>query len=293
MEKRNMILLTVIAIATLLVAVVGATFAYFTASTTTSGTAPTTTVTTNKLDGANLTFTETGEELDMLEYPGGLGIYGATATIAKQEPGTDNNDYKATFDLEITYTNQTNTALEWELWMLEKKIGELDFAKQGGFESITKCGLKTKEESGTTYYWYADADDAGTDYNTEQCDGKNIREAVSGAGGTLIAYGDLPTGKTEAKITKSTVKGDTNEIRYSEEEAATGDEDLKEVKKLVTSNQLGGRTLSTKTGKDSKVYYLVVKYPNKASAQNADAGKQISVKLSVAEGANSVLDQAA
>ena len=35
MEKKNTILLTVIAVATLLVAVVGATFAYFTASTTT------------------------------------------------------------------------------------------------------------------------------------------------------------------------------------------------------------------------------------------------------------------
>ena len=32
MEKKNMVLLTVIAIATLLVAVVGATFAYFTAT---------------------------------------------------------------------------------------------------------------------------------------------------------------------------------------------------------------------------------------------------------------------
>ena len=37
MEKKNTILLTVIAIATLLVAVVGATFAYFTASITTTG----------------------------------------------------------------------------------------------------------------------------------------------------------------------------------------------------------------------------------------------------------------
>lgn len=44
MEKKNTILLTVIAIATLLVAVVGATFAYFTA-----------TVTTDKKDGNNTT----------------------------------------------------------------------------------------------------------------------------------------------------------------------------------------------------------------------------------------------
>lgn len=48
MEKKNTILLTVIAIATLLVAVVGATFAYFTA-----------TVTTDKADGNNTTTVKT------------------------------------------------------------------------------------------------------------------------------------------------------------------------------------------------------------------------------------------
>jgi hypothetical protein len=53
MEKKNTILLTVIAIATLLVAVVGATFAYFTASiTTTNDDNATTTITTQTLVSA-------------------------------------------------------------------------------------------------------------------------------------------------------------------------------------------------------------------------------------------------
>ena len=39
MEKKNTVLLTVIAVATLLVAVVGATFAYFTASNSSTGNA--------------------------------------------------------------------------------------------------------------------------------------------------------------------------------------------------------------------------------------------------------------
>ena len=76
MEKKNMVLLTVIAVATLLVAVVGATFAYFTASTTASGTADAT-VTTSKQDGATITFTGTESKLELLDYPGGLAVYGA------------------------------------------------------------------------------------------------------------------------------------------------------------------------------------------------------------------------
>ena len=52
MEKKNTILLTVIAVATLLVAVVGATFAYFTATNSTSGEGGTTDVTTAAKDCA-------------------------------------------------------------------------------------------------------------------------------------------------------------------------------------------------------------------------------------------------
>ncbi len=54
MEKKNTILLTVIAIATLLVAVVGATFAYFTASVTTSGNETNDSVTTKSLASATV-----------------------------------------------------------------------------------------------------------------------------------------------------------------------------------------------------------------------------------------------
>ena len=55
MEKKNTILLTVIAVATLLVAVVGATFAYFTATTQTgTGAGTTATDTATTVGGTNL-----------------------------------------------------------------------------------------------------------------------------------------------------------------------------------------------------------------------------------------------
>ena len=280
MEKRNTILLTVIAIATLLVAVVGATFAYFTASTKTSGEGNQSSFKTQNLKGANLTFTNTGEELDMLKYPGGLGIYGATAEIKKVDPSGDANDYKASFDLEITYTNKTGTDLDWELWVIDKKIGELDQFSSGGFAKITTCELKTKVVGNTTYYWYADVADKGEDYQTEQCEAEAIKTAVKAADGKMIAHGKLlhDEGTQDKKITKAT--NGNEEINLDDVESAN------------STNNLGDRELSTKTGKDSKVYYLVVKYPNKDQNQaTADAGKDISVKLAVnEETASSVLD---
>ena len=87
------------------------TFAYFTATTTKEGTDPTTNVTTNKLDGATITFESAASKFNMLNYPGGLGVFGAKASIAKTEDG-DENDYQATFNLKIDYTNQTKTELD-------------------------------------------------------------------------------------------------------------------------------------------------------------------------------------
>ena len=68
MEKKNMVLLTVIAVATLLVAVVGATFAYFTATSTTDGNKTTTSATTAQLATLSWTAEETGRSPQV--YPG-------------------------------------------------------------------------------------------------------------------------------------------------------------------------------------------------------------------------------
>ena len=69
MEKKNMVLLTVIAVATLLVAVVGATFAYFTATSTTTGNETTTSAKTAQLATLSWTAEETGRSEVYLPYP--------------------------------------------------------------------------------------------------------------------------------------------------------------------------------------------------------------------------------
>ena len=68
MEKKNMVLLTVIAVATLLVAVVGATFAYFTATSTTTGNDTTTSAKTAQLATLSWTAEDTGRSPQV--YPG-------------------------------------------------------------------------------------------------------------------------------------------------------------------------------------------------------------------------------
>ena len=65
MEKKNVALLTVIAVATLLVAVVGATFAYFTATVNKKGTETSTQVTTTKL--ATVTY-KTGDTVTKTDW---------------------------------------------------------------------------------------------------------------------------------------------------------------------------------------------------------------------------------
>ena len=139
----------------------GATFAYFTASTQTSGSA-TSTVETTELKGATIKFTREASKFELLNYPGGIAVYGAQASIEKQDNG-DDNDYEATFNLKIDYTNETSTPLDWELWMVESQVDNLNAS------TTTTCTLRQKGEGATTQFWYSDAADSADD-NTQSCD---------------------------------------------------------------------------------------------------------------------------
>ena len=66
MEKKNTMLLTVIAVATLLVAVVGATFAYFSLTVDTKGYTKTTAEVTSE-SVALITLTNTNKDLNVIE----------------------------------------------------------------------------------------------------------------------------------------------------------------------------------------------------------------------------------
>ena len=96
MEKKNMVLLTVIAVATLLVAVVGATFAYFTAQSTTTGNSTTTSATTRELAALSWTAgTDKGESPS--EYPG----YMAYQSYELAATGKGSANYKLTLDATV------------------------------------------------------------------------------------------------------------------------------------------------------------------------------------------------
>ncbi len=144
MEKKNTVLLTVIAVATLLVAVVGATFAYFTATTVgdeNDGTAQTGTAT--KVGGVQLTMTATDGDADMA-YPGGYVVAGASVAAANSD---ENNNYTTTFDLNGTITNNTGTELKWYVYEVSRAIDD----------PITAGSCERREQTqadGTTRYWY-------------------------------------------------------------------------------------------------------------------------------------------
>lgn len=109
MEKKNMILLTVIAVSTLLVAVVGATFAYFTATTTSQGNNTTTTVTTQQIAGTDWTATSKSGKSPAV-YPGYMAYQeylldastGAAGSIAKYDLSIQGT-IDAAFNTDVTY----------------------------------------------------------------------------------------------------------------------------------------------------------------------------------------------
>ncbi len=118
MEKKNTILLTVIAIATLLVAVVGATFAYFTAQVTPvdDEAKRTTTVKTYVLPSAKMTM---GDEITSADlYPGGKI---ARSLVINGECTADScESVKATIEVTASKISAFKTGeqqdVEWKLY---------------------------------------------------------------------------------------------------------------------------------------------------------------------------------
>ncbi len=103
-----------IAVATLLVAVVGATFAYFTATTSSEGTdSNAANATTATVKDITLNLATASKSETYLNYPGGFGYAGVSATVNKNG---DTNDYTLSYNVGIKVTNQTKTELTWTLY---------------------------------------------------------------------------------------------------------------------------------------------------------------------------------
>ncbi len=266
-NKGQTIFLSVIGIATLLVAIIGATFAYFTTTVNSDNVSGGSTEgTTAKLSGTTLTFQKNTQQThEYLQYPGGLAVFGTKAEFKKDDNG-DTNDYVATFDLEIEYTNPTSTTLHYTLYMLENAPSEADL--DPACELITQTGQNVDGKE-ATFLWYGNEGDDGSEGpEGKECTfGANALAAFGSA--TTVASGDL-TGS--GKIDRDTeVGGEDNKIE-------SGDR--------VDQNPLKGRQLDTRVGGTStKYYYLVVDYPNENKDQSADAtGGTISVSLKITDG---------
>ena len=115
MERKNTVLLTVIAVATLLVAVIGATFAYFTATTGGSGTTPTTVTTSSQASstfvGTSLTLSVLASDMQKSAGKNDWTVYkeatGASATSFSMSVPSSSTAQKETCPIKVTFTPNT------------------------------------------------------------------------------------------------------------------------------------------------------------------------------------------
>ena len=121
MEKKNTILLTVIAVATLLVAVVGATFAYFTATSNVTGEAHSTgEIDTATVGSVGITQTDLGPSANQI-YPGTMNWVGTS--VAATKSGTE-ADFTLTYDLtgDVTLSEAFSYDVEWTLYAVTTNV---------------------------------------------------------------------------------------------------------------------------------------------------------------------------
>lgn len=120
MEKKNMVLLTVIAVATLLVAVVGATFAYFTATvTTTNDVQKGTSVTTETMTNVVMTYGTEIKDVDM--FPG----YKNMRTVLVTGTGKDGAaDTYVDIDVTANIPEAFSKDVTWKIYQIEGNATE-------------------------------------------------------------------------------------------------------------------------------------------------------------------------
>ena len=219
MEKKNTILLTVIAVATLLVAVVGATFAYFTASTNAGTAGNTNTATTATTGTVSIPFAAT-DVFTYLNYPGGASVSGIGATAST----TDGNTYNIGYKLNMQFTNETGTALTWTLYSSENPI-----------ETDPACQLQSEPVGEQTHYYYN---------NCQLSSYEDLTEVQT----DTIAAGAKATTVTTTK-TLTTQTGDSIYYYLVVEYPNSGDQ---------TSTDAGGKTISAQITGATNVVATVV-----------------------------------
>ena len=189
MEKKNTILLTVIAVATLLVAVVGATFAYFTATSGTDGDgASTGAVNTATVASVKLTTAQTGST-NLTVYPGTTN-YAGMSVIASKE-GTDSANY------DITYTLNGSITLGSEF--TAGSVTYSVYRTSTPVETPVSCSPVS-----TT------ADPAGTKYS-QSC---TVSEELTGGGATAVVDNQTVSGTSATISVTDQVLSTTGSTTY-------------------------------------------------------------------------------
>jgi len=185
MEKKNTVLLTVIAVATLLVAVVGATFAYFTAANGTNGNAAGNVNVNTATEGASLLLNVnkvTGS--NNIFYPGTKNFVGATAYASFKDNNApaDGKNYTISYTLTgtVTLAEAFESNVEWALYETTDDLSS----------GLITCGAITQytPEGGT----------AVEGSKTQSC---TLAPSLANDASKKVKSGTIATGETTATIT--------------------------------------------------------------------------------------------
>ena len=193
MEKKNTILLTVIAVATLLVAVVGATFAYFTASTSGTGTGDVTTGTATSIGSVAMDL-QTIADSNNMSYPGGMLLNGASVTATVTGAGTFDASYTINANVDASALTSENTTLNVKLY---KTTSQIDSA------AVSGCTLQNgTAEDDVTYYYTGCTVPSGITTGQE-VDSETITITAEGPKTATLSFDDSTTfnGITSARAT--------------------------------------------------------------------------------------------
>lgn len=191
MEKKNTVLLTVIAVATLLVAVVGATFAYFTATTNSgTGNGTTSTTTTTQMASSSIDMSEVSKTNDSkADYPGGMLVAGAMVTAS-----TTDTDATRTYDMSYT-VNFTVDASQLVANGSKITYTVYEVGSEATGDLVTGCTLSEGTVDATTKsYWYSGCTANKTITDGTPVNGHNAQVIAKGTNANNLSFTDTLTG---------------------------------------------------------------------------------------------------
>ena len=189
MENKNSVLLVVVTVCALVFGAIGVSFAFYTASTTNSGSGQSGSITTATVGDVTLTMAAT-TTTNSLQYPGGYLVVGASVTGKH----TGSTAYNTTYTVNGTIANKTKTQLNWTLYEVSSTVAT----------PVSGCTVKETAAAGTTQYTYN-----GCTVSTTITGGTKVKNGTAAAATTagtavnttVTATGETLTTTTAGKVT--------------------------------------------------------------------------------------------